>query len=110
MSQSTDPDHFFQTTDSITTARRKAAKSKNNHGNPIRLPSKILALIPDPTSPNHVYVAEAAGTVRRVSLEVAPARPESDSEGTRTLSNASSTSVSPTARTSSSPAAPTRPS
>ncbi|MCJ1285354.1 hypothetical protein MMC26_004694 [Xylographa opegraphella] len=69
MSQTTDPDRFFQTTDSIAETARKAKKSTNKHGSPIKLPSKILAIIPDPTASNRVYVAEAAGTARRVELD-----------------------------------------
>jgi hypothetical protein len=88
MSRSNDPDNFFQTTyhpqpallprtttnpphsDSLAERTRKAQKSKNNYGNPIRLPSKILAVLADPTDANRVYVAEAAGTARRVILDV----------------------------------------
>jgi WD40 repeat protein len=70
MSRSNDAGHFFQTSDSLATTERKAAKAKNKHGNPIRLPSKILAAIPDPQSDHAVYVAEAAGEVKRVVLEV----------------------------------------
>ena len=65
-----DAGRYFQTTDSLATTERKAAKSKNKHGNPIKLPSKILAAIPDPTSDGAIYVAEAAGEVKRVVLEV----------------------------------------
>ena len=88
MLRSTDPENFFQTTlvayrfllerrsrltscrDSIAEASRKAIKAKNNNGNPIRLASKILAVIADPSDVGRVYVAEAAGTARRVTLEV----------------------------------------
>ncbi|MCJ1433881.1 hypothetical protein MMC27_003246 [Xylographa pallens] len=69
MSQTNDPDRFFQTTDSIAETARKAKKSTNRHGSPIQLPSKILAVILDPTASNRVYVAEAAGTARRVELD-----------------------------------------
>lgn len=68
MSISNDAGHFFQTSDSIATTERKAAKSKNKHGNPLKLKSKILALYPDRDSA--VYVAEAAGDVRRIVVEV----------------------------------------
>ena len=70
MSRSDDAGHYFQTSDSLATTERKAAKAKNKHGNPIRLSSKILAAIPDLTSDEAVYVAEAAGDVKRVILEV----------------------------------------
>ena len=49
---------------------RKAAKSKNDRGNPLRLPSKILAVVPDPEHESQIYVAEAAGNVKRINLEV----------------------------------------
>lgn len=70
MSRSTDPGHFFQTTTYLTESVRKASKSKNASGNPIKLTSKILAVAADPENNERVYVAEAAGTVRRVVLEV----------------------------------------
>lgn len=70
MSRSNDPGHYFQTTDSLATSERKAAKSKNKHGEPIKFPSKILAAQADLWDGNLVYVAEAAGEVKRVSLEV----------------------------------------
>ena len=63
-------DFNFLHSDSIAETARKAKKSTNRHGSPIQLPSKILAIIPDPTASNRVYVAEAAGTARRVDLDV----------------------------------------
>ncbi|MCJ1399575.1 hypothetical protein MMC11_002777 [Xylographa trunciseda] len=33
------------------------------------MPSKILAVIPDPTASNRIFIAEAAGTARRVELD-----------------------------------------
>ncbi|KAK4550610.1 hypothetical protein LTR36_000189 [Oleoguttula mirabilis] len=67
MSKSNDAGHFFQTSDALATIERKAAKAKNKHGDPIELPSKILAVraIDD----GSVYVAEAAGELKRVVLE-----------------------------------------
>lgn len=70
MSRSNDPGHYFQTTDAIATSERKAAKSKNKHGDPIKLPSKLLDAISDPQNEKFIYVAEAAGEVKRVDLEV----------------------------------------
>ena len=71
MTTSSDPDHFFQTTHSLSETTRRAAKSKNTFGNPIRLPSKILAVITDPLpSSPAVYVAESAGNARRIDLDV----------------------------------------
>jgi hypothetical protein len=49
---------------------RKAAKSKNDKGSPSKLPSKILAVVPDPQDVNQIYIAEAAGNVKRINLEV----------------------------------------
>ena len=89
MSRSTDPGHFFQTrsgpkyrpncslielligpSHSLAETTRKASKSKNNFGSPIRLQSKILAVIADPEHAGAIYVAESAGTARRVVLDV----------------------------------------
>ncbi|KAI9774857.1 MAG: hypothetical protein M1840_000073 [Geoglossum simile] len=69
MSRSTDPGHFFQTEASLDEIARKSQKAHNNKGQPITLPSKILAVEPDPRDVRRVYVAESGGTVRRVVLE-----------------------------------------
>lgn len=64
---------FVNHPDSASKANRarKAAKSGNKHGDPIVMKSKILAAIADPTSPSSsIFIAESAGNVRRVSLEV----------------------------------------
>lgn len=77
MSRSADPGHFFQTTEALATTERKATKAKNKFGDPIKLPSKILAGYTDITSKNEgdvVYIAEAAGEVKRVKLEVSNGR------------------------------------
>jgi hypothetical protein len=55
---------------SLNETARKATKSKNTKGSPIKLPSKILAVIPDPQDDNHIYVAAAAGFVKRINIEV----------------------------------------
>ncbi|KKY18446.1 putative wd repeat protein [Phaeomoniella chlamydospora] len=68
MSKSSDPGHFFQTTSSLEEGNRKAAKSYNTFGDPIKLPSKLLAIIPDPVNEHGIYVAESAGTVKRIDL------------------------------------------
>ena len=70
MSRSQDPDHFFQTSQSLAETSRKAAKSKNEYGAPIRLKSKILAVIVDPAQDGAVYLAESAGQVRKLILDV----------------------------------------
>ena len=62
--------HFFQTSESLVSGQRKAAKAKNKLGRPIKLSSKLLAVTPDLFDGRAVYVAEAAGEVRRVILEV----------------------------------------
>ncbi|KAL8786603.1 MAG: hypothetical protein Q9195_008125, partial [Heterodermia aff. obscurata] len=69
MATSNDPDHFFQTSSTLEQNARRAKKSSNTHGHPIRLPSKILAVIADPLDEGAVYVAESAGTARRVVLD-----------------------------------------
>ena len=62
--------HFFQTSESLVSVQRKAAKAKNKLGRPIKLSSKLLAVTADLFDERAVYVAEAAGEVRRVVLEV----------------------------------------
>lgn len=54
----------------LSTSARKAQKSSNKKGNPVKLASKILDVAVDPLDGDAVYVAEAAGTVKRVSVEV----------------------------------------
>ncbi|KAI4141987.1 MAG: hypothetical protein L6R39_005122 [Caloplaca ligustica] len=77
MSASSDPDRFFQTrlttrnSHSLAEVERKFQKSKNKNGNPIRLPSKILAAIAHPSCTGDVvFLAESAGNVRRVAVDV----------------------------------------
>ena len=70
MSRSTDPGHFFQTDASESSRARKAAKSGNKNGKPIVLKSKILNAIADPFSSSCLYIAESAGCVRKVNVEV----------------------------------------
>ncbi|CAA9963935.1 WD repeat protein [Pyrenophora teres f. maculata] len=69
MSRSNDPGHYFQTTSSLEETARKAAKSKNTNGSPLKLPSKVLDIIADPHDENHIYIAEAAGNVKRINIE-----------------------------------------
>lgn len=49
---------------------RKELKAKNNAGNPVKLQSKILAVIPDPRDTASIFIAESAGTARRLALDV----------------------------------------
>ncbi|EEP81108.1 hypothetical protein UREG_05950 [Uncinocarpus reesii 1704] len=67
--QSTNPDNFFHTTASLEDSRRKAGKSGNKNGSPIKLPSKILAIAADPFNTDSVFVAESSGVLRVVALE-----------------------------------------
>ncbi|CAI6333849.1 unnamed protein product [Periconia digitata] len=69
MSRSNDPKNFFQTDSALNETARKASKSKNTKGSPIKLPSKLLAVAPDPQHGAQIYVAEAAGCVKRIMLE-----------------------------------------
>lgn len=64
------PGHYFQTTSALNEEARKATKSKNTKGSPIKLPSKILAVIPDLQDQDAVYIAEAAGNIKRVNVKV----------------------------------------
>lgn len=49
---------------------RREAKSSNKFGSPVALKSKIAAACLDPHSPsNSVFVAESAGSVRRISVD-----------------------------------------
>ena len=70
MSRSDDAGHFFQTSDSLATTERKTEKAKNKHGNPIKLSSKLLAVQASQSNDSIVYIAEAAGDVKRVNVEV----------------------------------------
>ena len=56
--------------DSIAERSRKAAKSSNKNGLPIRLNSKILAVVADLEAEGKVYVACADGVVKGVDLDV----------------------------------------
>ncbi|EEH46827.2 uncharacterized protein PADG_02925 [Paracoccidioides brasiliensis Pb18] len=69
MAVSSHPDDFFRTTAAVEDSHRKAKKSENLNGNPIKLNSKLLAIAADPSSSHSVYVAESAGLLRRVELE-----------------------------------------
>ncbi|CAH0014531.1 unnamed protein product [Clonostachys rhizophaga] len=67
--QSANPDNFFQTDAAFAQQDRKAAKAGNKNGDPISMKSKILAAIADPFHPSDgVFIAESAGTVRRLNI------------------------------------------
>lgn len=70
MSRSTHRDDFFQTSAALEEQKRKDAKSRNTHGSPIKLQSKILAIAADPVNQGAVFVALSTGTVRKIILEV----------------------------------------
>ncbi|OTB12961.1 hypothetical protein K445DRAFT_14251 [Daldinia sp. EC12] len=69
MNKATSPDQFFQTDAERAKRERRAAKAGNKNGNPITLKSKLLAAIADPTNPSSVFIAESAGSVRRVNVD-----------------------------------------
>lgn len=64
------PTKLISASSALNETARKATKSKNTKGNPIKLPSKILAIYPDPQDGDHIYVAEAAGNVKRINVKV----------------------------------------
>jgi hypothetical protein len=64
------PARLTPNSSSLNEITRKGAKSKNTQGSPIKLTSKILAAFPDPQDDDHIYVAEAAGNVKRINIEV----------------------------------------
>jgi hypothetical protein len=74
MSRSDDAGHYFQTSTSLETTERRAGKAKNKLGKPIKFASKLLAIHNDPFDERAVYVAEAAGELKRVVLEVEDSR------------------------------------
>lgn len=54
-----------------STRERREAKSRNKFGNPIALKSKIAAAVYDPNSPSDtIFIAESAGSVRKVNVDV----------------------------------------
>ncbi|KAK6351116.1 hypothetical protein TWF718_004287 [Orbilia javanica] len=71
MSVSSDPRNFFQSDQSLEKAERRARKRKElkDKGQPISVPTKILGLQPDVSSPAHVYIAEAGNVARRLNIQ-----------------------------------------
>ncbi|TKX19567.1 WD domain-containing protein 34 [Elsinoe australis] len=67
MSRSDNPDHYFQTSESLATSARRAAKSKNKKGDPIELKAKVLAALSD--HQHGIFVACADGLARSVNLD-----------------------------------------
>ncbi|KAJ4422822.1 hypothetical protein N0V82_002478 [Gnomoniopsis sp. IMI 355080] len=67
---SSDPRHFFESDADQSKRHKREAKSGNKFGKPIVLKSKIAAAVLDPNSPsNSVFIAESAGSVRRVNVD-----------------------------------------
>ncbi|KAL1865209.1 hypothetical protein Daus18300_007336 [Diaporthe australafricana] len=67
---SSDPRHFFESDAQQSQRERREAKSTNNFGRPVVLKSKIAAACVNPLSPsNSVFIAESAGSVRRVNVD-----------------------------------------
>ncbi|KAK2001880.1 WD domain-containing protein [Colletotrichum falcatum] len=68
--QSSNQENFFETDAQQAKRQRRAKKEANTFGNPLRMPSKLLAVIPDPKKPHVcVLVAESGGRVSRVDTE-----------------------------------------
>ncbi|KAI0009299.1 WD40 repeat-like protein [Xylariaceae sp. FL0662B] len=65
----TTAEHFFETDAEQAKRERRATKAGNKNGNPLGLKSKLLAAIPDPTSPSSVLIATSTGSVRRVNVD-----------------------------------------
>jgi hypothetical protein len=62
---------MFEISAAFAQQDRKAAKAGNKNGDPISMKSKILAAIADPFHPSDgVFIAESAGTVRRLNINV----------------------------------------
>ncbi|KAK1596091.1 WD domain-containing protein [Colletotrichum navitas] len=68
--QSSNQENFFETDAQQAKRQLRAKKEANTFGNPLRMPSKLLAVIPDPKKPHvSVLVAESGGRVSRVDTE-----------------------------------------
>lgn len=68
MSQ-TNAGHFFQTSESLDTIKRRTAKKSNKHGDPVILESKVLSILADHEN-GAVFVAEAAGNIQKINVGV----------------------------------------
>nr|XP_036585843.1 WD repeat protein [Colletotrichum truncatum]KAF6796034.1 WD repeat protein [Colletotrichum truncatum] len=67
--ESSNPEHFFETDAQQAKRQQRAVKEENAFGNPLRMPSKILAVIPDPKKAHSVFAAESGGRVSRINTE-----------------------------------------
>ncbi|POS69614.1 WD repeat protein [Diaporthe helianthi] len=73
---SSDPRQFFESDAQQSQRQRREAKSTNKFGRPIVLKSKIAAACVSPLSPsNTIFVAESAGSVRKVNVDDHSAKP-----------------------------------
>ncbi|KXH29658.1 WD domain-containing protein [Colletotrichum salicis] len=68
--ESTNQENFFETDTQQEKRQQRAKKEGNTFGNPLRMPSKLLAVIKDTKSNNSVFVAESGGRVSKVDIEV----------------------------------------
>ncbi|KAK1639689.1 WD domain-containing protein [Colletotrichum phormii] len=67
--ESTNQENFFETDTQQQKRQQRAKKEGNTFGNPLRMPSKLLAVIKDTKSNNSVFVAESGGRVSKVNIE-----------------------------------------
>ncbi|KAK1674363.1 WD domain-containing protein [Colletotrichum godetiae] len=67
--ESTNQENFFETDTQQEKRQQRAKKEGNTFGNPLRMPSKLLAVIKDTKSNNSVFVAESGGRVSKVNTE-----------------------------------------
>ncbi|ROT42344.1 WD domain-containing protein [Sodiomyces alkalinus F11] len=68
--ETSNPEHFFETDTQLAKRQLRAKKEENTFGDPIRISSKVLAVIPDPAQPyNSIFTAESGGRVSRINVE-----------------------------------------
>lgn len=73
---SSDPRHFFESDAQQSQRERREAKSTNKFGRPVALKSKLAAACVSPvSSSNTIFVAESAGSVRKVNVDDIGAKP-----------------------------------
>ncbi|KAF6844649.1 WD repeat-containing protein [Colletotrichum musicola] len=78
--ESSNQEHFFETDAQQAKRQQRAEKEENTFGNPLRMNSKVLAVIPDPKKPHtSVFTAESGGRVSRIDTE-----PRTDQKQSRT--------------------------
>ncbi|KAL2759740.1 hypothetical protein ACRALDRAFT_1079262 [Sodiomyces alcalophilus JCM 7366] len=68
--ETSNPEHFFETDTQLAKRQLRAKKEENTFGDPIRISSKVLAVIPDPARPDtSIFTAESGGRVSRINIE-----------------------------------------